>query len=359
MSRPVVINGKFLSQKMTGVQRVAFAFAKGLKTRFEVDGRGDELSVALPNGTEPTELGLRHLAPSRLKGVPWEQLELPVQTGTRLLVNLCNVGPLTHKGDILIIHDAQAFISPQSYSKAFGTWYRTILPHLASNAARVLTVSNYSRDCLAEVGVAPAEKIEVIHNGVDHILDIRADANALQRMGLTSKTYFLAPGTTQAHKNIRVIIEAARLLETDEIPVVLFGSATALAFAEAGYNLPSNVVLAGRVSDGELRALIEGARAFLFPSATEGFGLPPLEAMLLGTPAVVAPCGALPELVDDKALFAQADSPDDWAEKIKSLARSDAQCREFGMAGMRQAQKFNWESATEKLYRVILETQRL
>lgn len=359
MHRRVILNGKFLSQKMTGVQRVAFAFAKGLKARFEADGRADDLRIALPKGATSQAVNLAPCSASMLKGIPWEQFELPAQAGNDLLVNLCNVGPLTRQGDVLLIHDAQAFISPQSYSKAFGLWYRTILPHLAQKAARVLTVSGYARDCLATAGVVSAEKIEVIHNGVDHILDVIADSSTLTRLGLTSKAYFLAPGTTQAHKNIKVVVEAARLVEKDGINIVLFGPATAADFASAGFLLPSNVRVLGRVSDGEMRALIEGARALLFPSATEGFGLPPLEAMLLGTPAIVAPCGALPELVGDSALFADPNAPDDWAEAMHLLTNSDAQCHDLGMTGMRQAQKFNWQSASDKLYRVILDTQRL
>lgn len=344
---------------MTGVQRVAFAFAKGLKARFEADGRADDLRIALPKGATSQAINLSPHSASLLKGIPWEQFELPAQAGNDLLVNLCNVGPLVRQGDVLLIHDAQAFISPESYSKAFGLWYRTILPHLAQKAARVLTVSGYARECLAKAGVISDEKIEVIHNGVDHILDVTPDTATLTRLDLKPKAYFLAPGTVQAHKNIKVVVEAARLIEKDGINVVLFGPASAADFASAGFLLPSNVRVLGRVSDGEMRTLIEGAKAFLFPSATEGFGLPPLEAMLLGTPAVVAPCGALPELVEDSALYADPNSPEAWADAISVLNNSDAQCHDLGMTGMRQAQKFNWQSASDKLYRVILDAQRL
>jgi len=357
VARPIILNGKFLSQKMTGVQRVAFSFAKGLKERFASEGNAGQFGLALPKNADAGSLGMQALSSSALRGVAWEQFELPVQAKNGLLINLCNVAPLTRRGDVLLIHDAQAFISPQSYSRAFRTWYTTILPHLAKNASRVLTVSEYARKCLVEAGVSNYEKIEVIHNGVDHVLEIEGNNDVLSSLNLVPKSYFIAPGTTQAHKNIGVILEAARQIESEGIKIVLYGSATAASFAAAGYVLPKNIVLAGRVSDSDMRGLIEGARAFLFPSATEGFGLPPMEAMILGTPAVVAPCGALPELVENAALFSDANSPDAWVSTMRSLLNSDELCREYGMAGMRQAGKFSWDSATRKLYRVILETQ--
>ena len=101
---------------------------------------------------------------------------------------------------------------------------------------------------------------------------------------------------------------------------MLIGDAGADAFRRRGHPPPPNVTFAGRVTDPELRGLLEGALAFLCPSTTEGFGLPPLEAMALGTPAIVAPEGALPEVCADAALYADARDPAPWAARLRRLA---------------------------------------
>lgn len=357
--RKVVFNGKFQSQKATGVQRVAQALITGLVDK---KAHGDEglsavdMAIATPAGVEQRVAGIRSAGTSRLKGVPWEQLELPFIAGRDLLVNLCNVGPLSRTGDVLMIHDAQAFISPESYSAAFGLWYRSILPVLARKAARILTVSDYSRQCLADAGVAPLERIEVIHNGVDHILDVVADTSVLGRRGLEGRRYIVAPASVQRHKNLKPLIEATALLRDADVRVVLIGAATRADFAAAGMELSANVVLAGRAPDAEMRALIEGARAFAFPSRTEGFGLPPLEAMLLGTPAIVAPCGALPELCGTAAVMADADQPQAWAEAMTRMLEDDVWRSHYAAAGRLQAQGFGWSAAIDKLAKVLQTT---
>jgi glycosyltransferase involved in cell wall biosynthesis len=113
------------------------------------------------------------------------------------------------------------------------------------------------------------------------------------------------------------------------------------------------VLFAGRVSDGELRALYENAACLAFPSTTEGFGLPPLEAMGLGCPVVVAPCGALPEVCGDAALYAPPGAPAAWAQAIRRLD-GDAGLRQRMMeAGLARAALYRWEDSARRLLEVI------
>jgi len=105
-----------------------------------------------------------------------------------------------------------------------------------------------------------------------------------------------------------------------------------------------------------VRALMQHASAMLTPSRTEGFGLPPLEAMLLGTPAVVAPCGALPEVCGNPATYADPDDPGEWSRAIDLLRRSDAVERGHRAAHARaQAGQYTWDAAGAKLAELILE----
>lgn len=142
------------------------------------------------------------------------------------------------------------------------------------------------------------------------------------------------------------------------IRLVLFGSEGLAAFANAGLPVPEGVVFAGRVSDAELTALMGAALCFAMPSTTEGFGLPPLEAMALGCPAVVARCGALPEVCGDAALYAAPDQPEQWRAAFLRLA-ADAGLRALlAEQGREQAQAMSWERAGDQLMDVLREVAR-
>ena len=265
------------------------------------------------------------------------------------LVSLCNLAPVVTRDGVAMIHDAQVFISPRSYGRAFGAWYRFALPAIGRTSRLILTVSNYSRHMLAEHGVAPLEKIEVIHNGVDHLVTATPDTSIIARLHLTLGGFAVALANTQEHKNIRVLLRAFDRPAMRHVPLVLVGRSGPADFAAIGEAPPANVIFAGPVSDGELRALFESAACIAFPSTTEGFGLPPLEAMALGCPAVVAPCGALPEVCGDAALYAAADDPAAWESHILNLLESPRARGERADLGRGQAATFSWAKSAERL----------
>ena len=255
-----------------------------------------------------------------------------------------------------MLQDAQVFISPESYSGPFGKWYRFAQPRIGKINKKILTVSNFSKGQLAEWGVAPAEKIEAIHNGVEHLLSEAGDASILERLGIAPDGYAVGLSNTQAHKNIKVAIEAHARPELEDRKLVLFGAATRSDFEALGLTVPPNVIFAGFVSDAQLRSLLEHANSIVFPSLTEGFGLPPLEAMLLGTPAICAPRGALPEVCGDMSLYVDPDDSAAWAEAGLTLANEDAAARaNRGAAAQAHAQTFNWDAAGRKLADILVE----
>ncbi len=354
----LVFNGKFLTAPSTGVHRVAEELILALDLLASEDAQiaarvtGE---VVLPIGAS-RKLPLRTF-PSRqtgrLRSQLWEQMDLPRTTNGRLLVNLCNVGPVAVRRAVTMFHDAQVRTSPGSYSRAFRTYYRMIQPVIARRHARILTVSDFSRQQLAHYGVVRADAVSVIHNGVDHVLRARADAGAVQDLGLEPGRYVVALANTQIHKNIGVLLAAFSRTELANLKLVLFGGGDRSAFLAAGHSVPENVVFTGRITDERLRGLLESALCLAFPSTTEGFGLPPLEAMLLGCPAIAAPCGALPEVCGDAVLYAPPDDPAAWALAISSLA-ADPQARQrLAEAGRAHARPFTWMAAARRLLDVL------
>jgi glycosyltransferase involved in cell wall biosynthesis len=283
----------------------------------------------------------------------WEQFELPRYSRNSLLVNLCNLAPLATRGAVTMIHDAQVFITPDSYSGAFRNWYQFALPIIGARASKILTVSEFSKSALVRYKVAPADKIVVIPNGVDHAVAIESDPTCLTRLDLRPGTYAIALATVQKHKNIRILLDAFAHPELSAVKLVLVGSDTRDDFSRCGLVVPPNVTFAGRVSDGGLRALYESASCLLFPSTTEGFGLPPLEAMLAGCPSIVAPCGALPEVCGDAALYASPTAASEWVSQIRSLTSNTDLRSHLVAAGRKRAEGYTWDKSSALLLNVL------
>jgi glycosyltransferase involved in cell wall biosynthesis len=355
--RGVTFNGKFLSASPTGVHRVAHELISHLDARLaeRPDEAGERTwSVLKPRDADramPLKV-VRERTVGALTWQPWEQFELPLYAAGSTLVSLCNLAPLL-SGGVAMIHDAQVFISPQSYGRAFLAWYRFALPAIGRNSKLILTVSEYSRRQLAEYGVAPLSKIAVVHNGVDHLTTIAPDDGVIARLGLDRGRYVAALANTQKHKNIRILIEAFARPALRDVALVLIGKSGAADFVAIGSPPPPNVVFAGAVTDAEMRALFAGAGCLAFPSTTEGFGLPPLEAMSLECPVVSAPCGALPEVCGDAAFYADPNDAAAWEAAILRILESTEVRAERAALGIQQAARFTWKASAERLLDLV------
>lgn len=357
----VLFNGKFLTNSSTGVHRVAEELIKAVDNVLgdsETENCGFDVSIVAPRAARDiplSRISIRKTGPLSgfLKNIPWEQFTLPWLARGSLLINLCNLGPILHGNAIVMIHDAQVYATPQSYSKGFRAWYKLMLPLLGKRARKVLTVSEYSKSQFAEYGVASLKKREVIHNGCDHVLKIVPDCSFVSTSRLVRGRYVLALADTKVHKNISVLLRAFSSSALRDLNLVLFGGAGKSDFEATGQSVPDNVIFVGRVTDEQLVGLMKDACAFACPSLTEGFGLPPLEAMVLGCPAIVAPCGALPEVCGDAALRADPHDPEQWIDRIRLLADDPFFAENVRRLGVKHAEAFTWEAAARKLLKII------
>jgi glycosyltransferase involved in cell wall biosynthesis len=358
MNRSLVINGKFLTANPTGVHRVAEELILAMD-RLAPAG-GDAIRVFAPRDIR-RRLPLGSLGFSTggtFRRRLWEQVDLPREAGDAVVLSLCNIGPAFARRGVTMIHDAQVHITPGSYSAPFRAWYRFIQPIIGRHNAAILTVSAFSADQIARYGVAPRDKITVVHNGVDHVLRTAPDPTIVDRFGLDRGRYALALSSRQAHKNVAVLLRAFARPELAGLRLVLFGADGREVIEAARTPVPATAVFTGRVDDGELRALMEGALCLAFPSTTEGFGLPPLEAMRLGCPAVVAPCGALPEICGDAAVYVDPNDPAAWAAALRDLADDPERRASLARTGIAHAERFTWDAAARQVLRVVDEVGR-
>lgn len=203
---------------------------------------------------------------------------------------------------------------------------RYLLPRVLRRSARVIAVSEFTRRGLEEsFGLA---RIDVLPNGVD-VERFRAPSPsraAIERWELDRRPFLLGVGHREPRKNIRLALEALALLRARGLDLRLFwagrdaGADRALESLIVARGLESHVLFAEDVATSELPALYREARAFLFPSVYEGFGLPILEALAAGCPAFVRAPLVIDGL-DPAALTMLPDDPAAWANALEPLLR--------------------------------------
>ncbi|QCU54591.1 glycosyltransferase family 4 protein [Burkholderia pseudomallei] len=357
MPRPVAINGKFTSQRLTGVQRVAHDFTSAL-ARLLPGERNPTLVVPRDHASDTLPPTVARRVVPRLRGALWEQLALPFATRGQTLVSLCNIGPLFKRNQVVMIHDVAVLDFPQGYSLKFRLWYRFAFWMLKRRARHILTVSRFSKErIVARLGVAPTD-VSTIVSGVDHFGRIEGDPSVLDRLGLAYDGYVLIVGSLAPGKNLARTLEAIARLERmrPELRFVIAGGSNVRIFGASALGeraSAGNVTWAGYVSDGELKALYENAGCFVFPSLYEGFGLPPLEAMYCGCPVIVSREASLPEACGDAALYCDAHDAVDIAATIAQLMGDAELRRELREKGRARASRYRWDAAAKQLIGVL------
>lgn len=345
----LTVNARFLTQRLTGVQRYAIEISRRLKTM------RPDIRFLAPTGVIHAaiarELGVETVG--RLHGHAWEQLELPRHLDGTGLINLCNAAPIAVTRQIVTIHDAAPFAVPEAYSRAFTLWYRVMTRRLGKRAAGIVTVSHFSAGELGRyLGVAPG-RIDVTPLGSEHVHAIPADETVIARHGLRDRPFLLAVGSHSPHKNFPALVRAAERLGDVPFRVVMAGGADPRVHASVPEALASShVVHVGGVSDGELRALYERAAGYVHPAYYEGFGLPPLEAMALGCPVLTSRAASLPEVCGDAADYFDPFDGDAIVTAIRGFMADDVRRADLAAAGRVRARQFSWDGCARALLAV-------
>jgi glycosyltransferase involved in cell wall biosynthesis len=248
-------------------------------------------------------------------------------------------------------------------------WLGRWLERRALRRARgLIAISEYTRNDLVQLLGIPPERVAVTHLGVRQGLAPAsgADVAALCRRHRLQSGYLLYVGGIDRRKNIPFLLEVLRVLvaQRSEIELVLAGryrddpDFPELVSKLQRSGLEQSVRLTGYVPEEELGALYSGASVFVYPSLYEGFGLPPLEAMMCGAPVVAADRTALPEVLGHAALLVDPQEVGEFVEAILSLLDHPERRRELCEAGQRHARRFTWTAtarATLDAYRQFAE----
>ncbi len=299
----------------------------------------------------------------------WTLIRLSVEMARRppdvLFVPSHSLPLVLPRASVATIHDLGYLHFPSEHGPS--RWLRDLANRWsAARASRIITVSAATRDDLIRHYRVSADRITVIHHGVDPSFG-RADAGEVARVrghhGLDGP-YFLFVGTLQPRKNYERLLAAfdravARDARSPSLAIVgALGWQSARlqrAVGALSSSARQKVRLLGYVSDGDLPALLTGATALAFPSLYEGFGLPALEAMACGTPVLTSSTSSLSEVVGEAGLLVDPLDAGQIADALRRLA-ADVRLRgELASRGRERAAAFTWERAARQTLEALHE----
>ena len=266
---------------------------------------------------------------------------------------------------VVTVHDLTDVLSPPVASTSVVQAGRLFFARRAlQNASRILSVSHASKRELARTFAIPESKIEVIYNAVDERFlrePLPADADRILERHAVNYPFVLYAGNIKPQKNLARLIEAFAVAKADlrdhpdlaQLKLIVIGDELTqhpdLRRAVVRSRIREDVRFLGFVPLPVLRVFYARARAFLFPSLYEGFGLPPLEAMAHGTPVLTSNVSSLPEVFSQAALLVNPENVFEIARGIRQILTEGVLRESLERRGRKLVERFSWRRSAEQV----------
>jgi glycosyltransferase involved in cell wall biosynthesis len=289
--------------------------------------------------------GLLRKVGNLLRERAWYDLLVPRlarRGGVDVLLMPVNLSARTRSvPQVVSILDVNFLTQAGTYDAGYAAYATRAFRRSAHQATLLTTISQFSRAEIAEHLEADAERIRVVYPGLHPAPDVAPAPAPIP------EPYALYVGASEPHKNLALLIEAWRGTSPGGLRLAMVGQPGRdhERLRRLVSELSGRAVLVGAVSSRELERWYAGARVFCFPSRTEGFGYPPLEAMQRRVPVVAAAAGALPEVLDDAARFHDPDDAAAVREHVASLAEPGREREEQIERGLGVAARYTWPEA--------------
>ena len=346
----IIINGKFLAQQITGVQRVATEIVKRID-KYDEFVTKNHVMLLSPKGSRLLQLhNIEHIVKGKLSPL-WEYTYLTKEVAKRRAncFSFSSGFPLLCKNGIYYLHDISEIANPEYFSRHFRMLYSNLNRYLEKNVGiKIVTNSEFSKSEIVRYFPGFAGRITVVYCGWEHLSDLKPNDEIMSKLGVENGRYFLTVAGPTKHKNIQIILETAKNRENDMFLVVgkrpekrVFGEAA--VSIEQQIDKLGNVRFTGYLDDSELLSLMQHARALIFPSLYEGFGLPALEAIYCNTPILLSDIPVFRELYGDVATFFNPHNASDLLDKIDNIRAIDPYSRENILM------TYTWDNCVKKI----------
>jgi len=374
----ILFDGRFLSLSHAGIGRYSCELLKAL---LPLDKEQEYFLLALRGATLEADLARalnERQSPVEIIEVDAKHYSLGEQIKILRLLNRLKPDmvhfphfnhPLLYRGKFVVtLHDLTLSNWAERGSLVKRQIYHRVISHAVTRAQKILTVSDFVKAELVRQYKLPPRRIITTYNGIDPKFKVITNPRVLkgvEKYRLKSP-YILSVGQWRSHKNLLRLVEAFGEIIKEErwkgrLQLVFVGRIDPkypqLQEKVKQLNLERAVKFTGFVSDENLPLIYNNATVFVFPSLSEGFGLPGLEAQACGTPLVASSYTSLPEIYGDGALYFNPESVGDIAEKIEMVLEDNKLRERLSRAGRENARRFSWEETarrTLEVYREIL-----
>lgn len=265
-----------------------------------------------------------------------------------------------HTARVVTVHDLCWLREPGTMRASTRTLDAQLMPRALRMADRIITVSHSTRRDLVEAFPEVGERVVVVHEAAEP-LPQSEPVEALGRWGVV-QPYVLAVGSIEPRKNLHRLLEAFAMLPgslQSNTQLVIAGSASwgdvDLPGLAARLGVADRLRMLGRVDDASLATLYRHARLLAMPSLYEGFGLPVLEALAQGTPALVSTGSSLPEVAGDAALYVDPLDVPAISLGIRRLFEDDNLHTRLASSAVQHAARFSWDRAALETLRVFVD----
>ena len=251
----------------------------------------------------------------------------------------------------VVIHDIRLFKYPNEVSKIGGFLFRKRVLSAIRNADKIITVSETVKKEIIEYFNYPEDKIKVLYNTTS--IKQQDNQNILERYNIKNKNYILSVSSLNKNKNICSLIEAFEKIskKNSNIKLVLVGNK---GNAKNLITNNQNIVFTGFISDEELAALYSKALLYCSPSLSEGFGIPNIEAQMLGIPVLCSNIPVYKEICLNSAEFCETSS-ESIAQKLDFLINNKERLQELSEAGLINVKRFSSDKILNRLREIINE----
>ncbi len=298
---------------------------------------------------------------------PWRQFILPLLL-RKYAIDVCFFTNFVSAiaapcPTVLTIHDLSFKLFPKTHSLRNVLWARSLVPVSTRRSRHIIADSHNTKLDLANVMNIDSDKVDVIHLGASPEFnpEPQPDDEEVLRFFGVKKPYVLFVGTLEPRKNINLLVKGFDRVAKSrpDIQLVLAGRRGWMAqaiFDELDRrDLLGRVHITGYVRDEYLPALYRQAKALVYPSLYEGFGLPPLEAMASGTPVIISMSSSLPEVVGDAGLYIDPLDEGDLAQAIERVLSDEELAARLSAMGLKRARQFKWKNVAGKTLALLRE----